>query len=331
MDIGKLPNDVLKEIILNRFEIKNREVLVGPSLGEDCAAISFGDDVCVLTTDPITAATKNIGELAVNINLNDIASSGTKPLGVLITMLIPPTESIENIKRIVEEINETCIRHGVDVLGGHTEVTDAVNRIVISVTAIGKGKKDRFVKTGGAEVGDDVVLTGYAGLEGTSILAHEYEQYLKNKLDGDIIEGAKKLLKDISVVKVAEVAVEYGVTAMHDVTEGGVLGAIWEIAEASNKGIYIIKENIPILEETKKICEIFNIDPYRLISSGSMVITCKDGVGLCTKLKEKGINAEVVGKIIEYDRILESNNIIEKLTQPYLDEIYKASVKEDNI
>ncbi|WDC85540.1 AIR synthase family protein [Caloramator sp. mosi_1] len=279
----------------------------------------------------MTAATKNIGALAVNINLNDIASSGIKPLGVLITLLIPPTESLDNIKRIIEEINETCNRYGVDVLGGHTEVTDAVNRIVISVTAVGKGKKERFVKTGGAEVGDDVILTGYAGLEGTSILAHEYEEYLKDRLDRDTIERAKNLLKDISVVKVAEIASQYGVSAMHDVTEGGVLGAIWEIAEASNKGIYVIKENIPVLKETIEICKIFNIDAYKLISSGSMVITCKDGVGLCAKLKENGINAEVVGKIIEYDRILESNNAIERLTQPYSDEIYKAIIKEENI
>lgn len=329
MDIGKLPNDILKEIVLNRFKIKNEDVLVGPSLGEDCAAISFGSDVCVLTTDPITAATKNIGELAVNININDIASSGIKPIGILVTLLVPPNKNVDDIKKIIEEINNTCERFGIDVLGGHTEITDAVNRVVVSVTAIGKGKREKFIKTGGAEIGDDVILTGYAGLEGTSIIAHEYENYLKKSLSSDIIEKAKNLLQDISVLKVSQIASEFGVTAMHDVTEGGVLGALWEIAEAAGKGIYIIKENIPILKETIDICKVLNLDPYRLISSGCMVITCKDGVGLCTKLKENGINAEVVGKIIECERIIETNGNIEILNQPYSDEIYKVSLKED--
>lgn len=329
MDVGKLPNDVLKKIVLDRFKIRNKDIIVGPSLGEDCTAISFDDEVCVLTTDPITAAANKIGELAININLNDIASSGIDPIGVLVTILLPPKTTYNELEEIIDEIDKMCKRHNIDVLGGHTEVTDAVNRVVISVTAIGKGLKKDFIKTSGANIGDDVVLTGFAGLEGTSIIANDFEEYLKTKVDKDTIDRAKGLIEDISVLKAAKIARDFGVTAMHDVTEGGVLGALWEIAEAAGKGIHIIKENIPILKETIEVCKVFNIDAYKLISSGSLVVTCKNGEDLCKKFIENGINARVVGKIIEYEKIVESNNKIEELEQPYSDEIYKVAIKED--
>lgn len=329
MDVGKLPNDVLKKIVLDRFQNKNKDVIVGPSLGEDCTAISFNDEVCVLTTDPITAAANKIGELAININLNDIASSGIEPIGVLVTILLPPKTTYDELENIIDEIDKVCIKHNIDILGGHTEVTDAVNRVVISVTAVGKGFKKDFIKTSGANVGDDVVLTGYAGLEGTSIIANDFEEYLKTKIDVNTIEKAKGLIEDISVLKAAKIAKDYGVTAMHDVTEGGVLGALWEISEAAGKGIHIIKDNIPILKETIEICKVFDIDAYKLISSGSLVVTCKNGEELCKKFIQNGINAKVVGKIIEYDKIVESNNKIEELMQPYSDEIYKVAIKEE--
>lgn len=245
------------------------------------------------------------------------------------TILLPPKTTYEELDNIIDEIDKLCTKHNIDVLGGHTEVTDAVNRVVISVTAVGKGSKKDFIKTSGAKIGDDVVLTGFAGLEGTSIIANDFEDYLKSKIDIDTIERAKGLIEDISVLKAAKIAREFGVTAMHDVTEGGVLGALWEIAEAAGCGIHIKKENIPILKETIDICDVFKIDAYKLISSGSLVVTCQNGDELCKKFIENGINANVVGKIIEYEKIVESNNKIEELAQPYSDEIYKVAIKED--
>lgn len=220
MEIGKLSNDVLKEIILDKFKIKRSDVIVGPGIGEDCAVVDFNDEVCVLTMDPITAATSNVGALAININLNDIASSGAEPVGVMITILAPPNTSLDDLENLIDQIADECSKYNIDVLGGHTEITDAVNRIIVSAAAIGRTKRDKFIRTGGANLGDDVVVTGYAGLEGTSIIANDYEKYLKGKLSDDKIIKAKNLLKEISVLSTSKIAVEFGVTAMHDVTEG---------------------------------------------------------------------------------------------------------------
>lgn len=326
MEIGKLPNDLLKKKIISKIDIKNKDILVGPGIGEDCSVIAFGEDVCILTTDPITASQNNAGTIGVHICCNDIASAGVEPLGILVTILAPPSSSIEAIGKVMEEVNEACYELHIDVLGGHTEITDAVNRIIISLTAIGRGKKNKFIRTGGAHLGDDVVVTGFAGLEGTAILSKDYKEYLSEKLNIELIKKAQDLLKNISVVKVGLLAAGYGVSAMHDATEGGIIGAIWEVAEASGHGVYIYKNEIPIMEETIEISKMLHIDPYRLISSGSMIIATKDGKGLCSYLKANGIEGKVVGKITKNDMIINISGKEEKILPPEADEIYKVRI-----
>lgn len=325
MEIGKLPNEILKNYIISKIDLKNKDILVGPGVGEDCSVISFGDEVCVLTTDPITAAQNNSGTIGVHICCNDIASAGVKPLGILVTILAPPSAALEDIANIMVEVNDACKLLEVDVLGGHTEVTDAVNRIVLSITAIGKGRRDSFVTTGGAKLNDEIVVTGFAGLEGTAILAKDYSDYLCDKLGETLVVKAQGLLKNISVVKTGLLCAKFGVNAMHDATEGGIIGAIWEVAEASGCGAYIYKCDIPIMEETLEISNALKIDPYKLISSGSMVIATQNGNGLVEFLMANGIEARVVGKIIEKDMILDINGKVEIIAPPESDEIYKVN------
>lgn len=326
LDIGKLPNNILKDLIISKIDNKNKDILVGPGIGEDCSIVDFGDMVCVLTTDPITAAQNNAGTLGVNICCNDIASAGVKPLGILVTILAPPTSQLEDLIAIMNEVNAACLELEIDVLGGHTEVTDGVNRIILSITAIGKGKKDAFITTGGAKIGDDIVVTGYAGLEGTAILSKDYYEYLNTKLNKGLLDSAKELLKSISVVEVGLLCGSFGVNAMHDATEGGILGAIWEIAEASGCGVFIDKNEIPIKEETIQICKALNIDPYKLISSGSMIVTCKNGEALCSLLAENKIHAKRVGKITDNDMLIKDNNDVKILLPPETDEIYRVKI-----
>lgn len=325
MDVGKLPNEVLQESILKNIKRINEEVYILPSIGEDCGAIRFSEDVCVVTTDPITAATKNIGRLGVIINTNDIASSGVRPIGITVTLLAPPDSKIEEIKGIMEEVIETSRELEVDILGGHTEITDAVNRIVLSITAIGKGKFNQFVSTSGAQLGDDIVMTGYAGLEGTYIIANEYYEKLKDLVGEDSLRRFLNSSPSLSVLKVGLIAGKFGVHSMHDATEGGILGAIWEVAKASLRGVRIYKEQIPILEETVKICSVLNLNPYKLISSGSMIITTNNGDRLCNELLKEGIEAKIIGKITEKGCILIENDIEKEIEQPKSDEIYKVN------
>jgi hydrogenase maturation factor len=326
MQEGKLPNEVLREVIISKIKKINQDVIVGPEIGEDCSMIDFGNEVCILTTDPVTAAQENMGHIGVHICCNDIASAGVKPMGIMVTILAPLSSSFEDIGQVMEEVNDACTELQIDVLGGHTEITSAVNRMVLSITAIGKGKKEQVVTTGGAKIGDDIIVTGYAGLEGTGILSRSYNEYLITKLPSEIIDAGKNMLNSISVVDVGILAGQFGVNAMYDATEGGVLGAIWEVAEASNKGMYVYKESIPIKEETVKICDVLSINPYRLISSGCMIITCSNGKGLCDQLNKNGISANIVGKITEDNKIVNAGGIEVIVDPPESDEIYSVKI-----
>ncbi|HQI16155.1 MAG TPA: AIR synthase family protein [Bacillota bacterium] len=324
MKEGKIPPELLKSLVFSNIKIQNEEVILRPEIGEDCAAIDFGSHACVLSTDPITGAVKDAGALAIHISCNDVATSGVRPVGIMVTILAPPKTTEEDIKRVMEEAGEAASKLGVEIIGGHTEVTSAVNRIVISTTAVGKVQKDRIVRSSGAKTGDDVIMTKWAGLEGTSIIASDKGKELEAVLTPEEIESARSFIDNISVVEEGVAAGEFGASSMHDVTEGGILGAAWEIAESSGKGIDIYIDKIPVREVTKKICSFYGIDPYRLISSGSMLITAARGTELVRILEEKGIPAVIIGRITEAGRNIIRNGDISLLNPPDTDEIYKA-------
>ncbi len=325
MKNGKLPNNVLEKYVIAGSDSINENIVVGPQVGEDCSIIRVKDKYCVLTTDPITAADVNSGRIGVNICCNDIASAGVKPFGILVTILAPSGTEVDEIRDVMDDIRSSCRELSIDILGGHTEITDGVNRMILSITAIGMG--DCYIKTGGALEGDDIVVTGYAGLEGTTIIARDYYDQLKGMVDEETLLKGQAMLKDISVVKAGLIAAKHGAHSMHDATEGGILGAIWEVAETSGKGVCICKERIPIARETIDICRATGVDPYKLISSGSMIITCRDGEDLCRLLASEGINAVVVGKITEGRKIVKRGDKEEEIDAPEADEIYSVIEK----
>lgn len=325
MKIGKIPNGVLKEIVLDKIKNNRKEILIRPKVGEDCCAVDFGNNVCVLSSDPITGAENEVGRLAVHISCNDVASCGAEPLGLLVTILVPPRATQSDLELVMSQISDTASSLNVDIIGGHTEVTSAVNRFVIITTAVGHVLKDKLVSTSGAMVGDDIIITKYAGIEGTAIIAHDKEKELMDKIERDVLEKAKSLVKDISVVKEGIIAGRFGVNSMHDITEGGVLGAVWEVAEASEKGAVVYADKIPVMEETLKICNIFNIDPFRLISSGCMIITCKNGKDLVKELESNGIKATIIGQITEGNKKqLVLKDGYAEIDEPLSDELYKV-------
>ncbi|MEA4847134.1 MAG: AIR synthase family protein [Clostridiaceae bacterium] len=324
MKEGKLPPELLKSLVFNNIKVRKEEVILRPEIGEDCAAIDFGSHACVLSTDPITAAVKGAGALAIHISCNDVATSGVRPVGIMVTILLPPEASEEDIKMVMEEAGEAASNLGVEIIGGHTEITSAVNRIVISTTALGKVPKDRIVRSSGAEAGDDVIMTKWAGLEGTSIIAADKEIELAGRLTPEEIKDAKSFISNISVVEEGVTAGEFGASSMHDVTEGGILGAAWEIAESSGKGIDIYLDKIPVREVTRKICDVFGIDPYRLISSGSMLIAAKNGAELVRILERKGIPSAIIGRITDKGRNIIKNGELSPLSPPDVDELFKA-------
>lgn len=326
MKIGKVPESVLKRSILKQIHTKRKEVILGAGVGEDCTAIKIlPDEVFVLSTDPITGTVQDIGELAVLVNLNDIASSGAEALGIMLTVLLPEEITEAQIREMMEQVEGVCSKANVQILGGHTEVTRAVNQPVITVTGIGKVKEGKLISTAGAEPGMDIVLTKWAGIEGTSILAKEKETELLQRFSENFIRRAKEFDRMISVVPEAAIAVKSGVSAMHDVTEGGIFGALWEMAEASGVGLEIELKKIPLKQETVEICEFFGISPYGLISSGSMLMASSDGNQLVMDLQKAGISAAVIGKATAgNDRVVINEEERRFLEPPKVDELYEA-------
>lgn len=325
MEIGKVPENILKRAVFKQLHHRRPEVLLHPGVGEDCSAVAVGEDeALVFSTDPITGTDKGIGTLAVHITANDLASSGAEPIGILTSIILPEYTEEPDLRRIMMEIEEACNELSIEVMGGHTEVSDVVKRPIITVTGVGKVKKDKLISTGGLRPGDELVMTKWAGIEGTSIIAAEKEDILKKTLPKELIDEAVSYKKLLSVVPEARIAAECGATAMHDVTEGGIFGALWEIGAASGVGIIADLRKIPIKQETIEICEVFDINPYMLISSGSMLIGCPQGNLLVEKLMQNGINAVVIGRATEgNDRIVINGDETRYLGPAGSDELYK--------
>ncbi|NLC68947.1 MAG: AIR synthase [Clostridiaceae bacterium] len=325
MEIGKVPNDILNKTVLGKLNNKRSEVILRPRVGEDCCAVDFDNYTCVLSNDPVTGAINEVGRIAVHVSCNDVAACGAEPLGLLVTILAPPGTYDADIETIMTQLSETADSLNVDIMGGHTEITTSVTRFVIVTTAIGKVPKNKLVTSSGAKEGDSIILTKTAGMEGTAIIAHDKEKILSEKFGEEFVNRAKAFIENISVVKEGIIAGRFGVNAMHDVTEGGVLGALWEVAEASGKGLVTYYESIPVAHETEKICRLYSIDPLRLISSGCMVITCSDGEGLVKELESNGIKATIIGRITgEKEKILYKGNKAAIIEQPGPDELFKV-------
>ncbi len=326
MKTGKIPESVLKRSVLKQIHTKREEVVLGAGVGEDCAAVKLAEDeVFVISTDPITGTATDIGNLAIHITMNDLASAGAEPIGGMLTILLPEESEEGELKKIMGQMEVVCAQAKVQIMGGHTEVTRAVRQPLVNVCGVGKAKTGKLVSTAGARPGDDILVSKWIGLEGTSIIAKEKETELLNRYPAALVKTAQEFDCYLSVLPEAAAAVKSGVSAMHDVTEGGIFGALWELAESSGVGLEIDLKKIPVKQETIEICEFFNINPYELISSGCMLMASPDGNMLMRELEKQGIHGAVIGKAVSgNDRILFNEEEKRFLEPPKTDELYKV-------
>ena len=326
MEIGKLPEAVLKRSVFKQLHTKRPEVVQGAGVGEDCAALELSEgELFVVSTDPITAATTDAGKLAIRVTLNDLATTGAEPVAVLVTALLTPETTEEEIRGLIGQMEAECEANNVQIIGGHTEVTAVVRQPLLSITGIAKIKKENYLLTGGSLPGDDIIVTKWIGLEGTSIIAKEKEEKLSERLPKDLIKTGQEFDPYLSILPEAQIAADHGVHAMHDITEGGAFGALWEVAAAAGLGLDIDLMKIPVRQETIEVCEVFGINPYELISSGSLLVTTPDGTGLIRALEEAGIPAAIIGKMEDgNDRIIRNGEDRRYLEPPKTDEIYKV-------
>ncbi len=300
---GKLPNRLLRDF-LNQFIFDDPTVLINPGIGEDIAAVDVeSNEVLVLKSDPITFATDSIGQYAVLVNANDIATSGAIPRWFLTTLFFPSGTTASQIRFVFDELKSFCRRWEITLCGGHTEITDAVSRPIIAGMMAGTVSKQTLIDKGNMAKGDRVFLTKGVAVEGTAIIAREFAQRLKKiGMAQKEIDRCRRFLDNISVIAEAKIATATkGTSAMHDVTEGGLATALEELSFAGNHKIKVFTDKIHVFPETQKLCDLFNIDPLGLIGSGSLLICCRRQN--CDKLAEgiraAGIEIVCIGEVMD--------------------------------
>ncbi|MEN8689774.1 MAG: HAD-IA family hydrolase [Desulfobacterales bacterium] len=317
---GKLPNDLLEEFLV-QFGFDDPAVLTKPGIGEDTAAVDIREDeVLVLKSDPITFATEGIGKYAVLVNANDIVTAGATPRWFLATLMFPIGTSAFMIRDVMEELSTVCRSCRITLCGGHTEITDAVTRPVVTGTLAGTVTRGGLIDKRGIKTGDLVLMTKAVAVEGTAIIAREFGTRLQNLgLPPAEIETCRRFLDNISVLPEAAIAVTVsGVSAMHDVTEGGLATALEELSIAGNHRIRIDMHKIPVYSETARICGLLGLDPMGLIGSGSLLLCCRQYAcdQLLWELRKAGIEVSVIGEIREPGKGIDARHQLQPVTWP---------------
>jgi hydrogenase maturation factor len=279
LDTGKLDIDILKRF-LEKNMILDPRVVIGPKIGEDAAVIDLGKGThryWVVTSDPITFTAEEIGYYGVVVSLNDIAAMGAIPKWFLATLLFPEKSDLKVIEKVFRQIHDACRRFNVSFIGGHTEITPGIKKVILSGHMIGEVRKDKLVATSGASSGDLLLLVKGVCIEATSIMAREKEaELLKKGISSSLIQKAKKFIFNpgIDVLRPARIACEVSsVHSMHDPTEGGLVNGLIEMAWASEKEIEVDLEKVLIYRESRILCQAFGVDPLGAIASGALLLT----------------------------------------------------------
>ena len=303
LPVGKL-NPQLLETLLRYTGAPDPRVRLGPRVGEDAAVIDFGDRYLVAKTDPITFATDQIGWYLVQVNANDLATTGAVPRWLLVTLLLPEAGTSPDLARaIFAQVNAACQELNIAIVGGHTEVTYGLERPIAVGHMLGEVEKDRLVTTAGACVGDDIVLVKGIAIEGTSLIAREKSAELRDRGYGDdVITRACNYLYDpgISVLREARLAMESVVVhAMHDPTEGGLATGLHELAMAANVGVWVDEAAVPIWPECARLCEEFGLNPLGTIASGALLVAVppSETQALLSAYHDAGVRCACIGRI----------------------------------
>lgn len=306
--IGKIDFDTFSKFLLQRLGHKDESVIVPPLTGVDAGVIDIGhDQVLIIAEDPIFTVPglplEMFGWFTVHIGASDVAVMGVKPRYMTYTLLMPPETSEEDFRIIVESIHKTAEELEIAIVGGHTGYYPGfVAPTIGGITVFAIAEKDAFVTPAGARPGDDVILTKGPAIEAAAILSVVREKEIRKSHAQDLIEKAKDLSKHMSVVKDALTAMAAGgVTAMHDATEGGVLGGLFEIANASGVGMDIDESLFVYPDEVRIVCEALGIDSLSAIAEGSLLITAnpESSEAIIQKLDDADIRSSVIGKILK--------------------------------
>lgn len=327
MKVGKVPESVLKRSVLKQVKVNKDKILSGPGVGMDFGAVlSEKGETFVFSTSPATGTAKEIGVEAFLHTANNLLVSGADPVGVMVTILLPTKTEEQVLRELLKEVAAIAKTSGMAILGGHTEMMDAVNTPIISITGVGKVKREAMVSATGAKAGQDIIMTKYAAAYGTSQIAREHEEELLSRYPKSFIKEAQDMDKMYSIAAEAVIAREFQISAMHDVSECGVYGALWELAAASKVGLEIDLAKIPIKQHTVEICEFFDLNPYMLRGNGSLLLVADNGAAIVDALHSADIEAAIIGHITDnQDKVVIYGEEADRrfLEPPRRDEIYR--------
>jgi hydrogenase expression/formation protein HypE len=300
--MSKFSLDVLQERVFPYTKAEDPDIVLGAAFGEDMALTRVGGDILVSHVDPIVGAVGDIGWLAVHVACNDVAASGIRPRWLQLLVLVPHMEDVELLEQIMQDASHAAAEIGASIIGGHTGYSAGLSRPLVAVTALGTASGQEPVLTGGAKVGDQVLVTKGIALEGTAILAQDFNDVARRLgLNEDELVKGRGVMAAVSVMPEALALAENGVTAMHDVTRGGILETLLEIAHLSGVGIEVAYSRLPIPPIVSRFADAFAFDPLRMISSGTLAVTVPQPQveDVSAALEELGTPFAFVGRVTE--------------------------------
>ena len=332
LPVGKLPLEYLPSL-LKRLPKQGPRVVVSPRVGEDAAVIDAGDRYIVVATDPVTFAIDQIGRYAVHVNANDVAVLGARPLWFFVAILLPESRTTPQLaETIMDDVGTTCEELGVTVCGGHTEITQGLDRPILVGQMLGEVTPTRLVQKTRITPGDLILLTRGVAIEGAAILARERSEWLRGPVDAQVLARASRLLIEpgISVVSAALAAANLSdaVHGMHDPTEGGLAAGLFELVAPAGLGMHVIRGEIPVLPECRAICDALGLDPLKLIASGALLIAVAPdrADSVLWAVAATGVPVAPIGEVRPANEgiMIETNGTLQPLTLPARDEIARA-------
>lgn len=330
MRLGKIPDSVLKRTVLRQIRTRRQEILHGAGIGEDCAIFAPSDGFASSVAESAVTSEADMARVLVKC-ANNLATAGVRPIAVSIALLLPPEAEEQQLRQLMTAAEDACQRLEMQIAGGHTTVSSHVDCPIVCVTAYGIPAWDGDSNIGpggfgtrGAKPGQDIVLTKWIALEGTAVLAGLKREQLRERYPAHLVEEAAGFDRYLSIIPEAAVAVKSGVRIMHDASEGGILAALWELAESSGVGLTIDLRKIPIRQETVEVCEFCEVNPYILASGGCLVMAADHGEALMQEFVRNQIPAAVIGQITDsHDRLIYNAGEKRYLDKPAQDEIYR--------
>ena len=325
MKIGNVSQTVIRRSILKQIHKRREESVLSPSVEEMCAGIEVEEGYqVVFSNSSIYGDEKDLAVFAMAQAVNDIETRGADTIGVGITILLPPYAYESRLKAMISYAEEAAKEQNLEILNAKTEINPVISKTIVMVTAIGIVKKGELIQSNMAKPDQDIVITGYIGVEGMLRIIREKEEELSKRFVPAFINQIKNFDKTLFSLKELSVAKEHHVSAMHQITDGGVMAALWNVAESSGTGLEVRMKDIPIKQETIEVCEYFHLNPYQMTSAGSILMITDRGNELAEKLQKEGIPAVVVGKTTDTnERILWSHSEKRYLDRPSQDELVK--------